>query len=166
MFKTIQSLSVVFLLTIIFQPIFVNVDAKAEDYELKGVVSYVNDGDTFVLEDRVNKRKYNIRLYGLDADEIDHGEGKNRREPGPYGEKARIALEKMIKGSFVRVFTLDISYERLVGIVYLGDRNICLEMIRAGHAKVYKYYLRDPYKDDYIKAEEEAKKDKIGIWKE
>ncbi len=39
-----------------------------------------------------------------------------------------------------------------------------LEMIQARLAEAYREYLREPYKNQFIGAEPEAKAKKIGIW--
>ncbi|PKN33199.1 MAG: hypothetical protein CVU61_14375 [Deltaproteobacteria bacterium HGW-Deltaproteobacteria-19] len=52
----------------------------------------------------------------------------------------------------------------MVAIVWLGDRNINLEMIQAGMAEAYREYLREPYRGQFIGAEREAKAKRIGIW--
>jgi hypothetical protein len=42
---------------------------------------------------------------------------------------------------------LDIDkYRRMVGMLYLGGRNINIEMIREGHAEASIEYLKEPYK--------------------
>jgi len=65
----------------------------------------------------------------------------------------------------VKLDILDIDkYRRMVGIVYLGGRNINLEMVKEGYAEAYIEYLKDPYKKDFLKAEREARLLKKGIW--
>ena len=87
-------------------------------------------------------------------------------KPGqPYGEEAKNALENKIGRKQVKLDILDIDkYRRMVGIVYLGGRNINLEMVKEGYAEAYIEYLKDPYKKDFLKAEREARLLKKGIW--
>lgn len=68
-------------------------------------------------------------------------------------------------GKQVRLDILDIDkYRRIVGMIYLGDRNINLEMIREGHAEAFVEYLKEPYRSEFMRAEREAKSAKRGVW--
>lgn len=64
--------------------------------------------------------------------------------------------------------TLDIievdQYRRMVGVIWLKNRNINLEMIREGYADSYDEYLRYPYSKPFLDARREAKSAKRGIW--
>lgn len=78
--------------------------------------AYVVDGDTIVI------RKTQIRLFGIDAPEIDH----------PFGKKAKWALVSLCKGQTVRaeVDEQD-AHGRLVAHCYLQDgRNLSSEMVK------------------------------------
>ena len=78
------------------------------------------DGDTIVIN------KTQIRLFGIDAPEIDH----------PYGKKAKWALVSLCKGHTVRTEVTDVdSYGRTVGKCYLPDgRDLSAEMVKQGLA--------------------------------
>lgn len=78
------------------------------------------DGDTIVIN------KTQIRLFGIDAPEIDH----------PYGKKAKWALVSLCKGHTVRTEITDVdSYGRTVGKCYLPDgRDLSAEMVKQGLA--------------------------------
>lgn len=78
------------------------------------------DGDTIVIN------KVQIRLFGIDAPEIDH----------PYGQKAKWALVSLCKGETVRTEVTDVdSYGRTVGKCYLSDgRDLSAEMVKVGLA--------------------------------
>ena len=68
--------------------------------------AYVTDGDTIVI----NKTK--IRLFGVDAPELDH----------PYGRKAKWAMVKLCKGHKIRAEVTDKDdYGRVVARCYLPD---------------------------------------------
>jgi endonuclease YncB( thermonuclease family) len=98
----------------------------------EGVVRHVADGDTVtVVTDEGTKLK--VRLYGVDAPEIQH---VNRRtgivsKPGqPYGEEAYRTLENKVLGKRVKVKIIDVDrYRRTVAVIYLGDRDINREMV-------------------------------------
>lgn len=78
------------------------------------------DGDTIVIN------KTQIRLFGIDAPEIDH----------PYGQKAKWALIALCKGNIVRTEVTDVdTYGRVVGKCYLPDgRDLSAEMVKMGLA--------------------------------
>jgi len=52
----------------------------------------------------------------------------------------------------------------MVGIIWLDDRNINLEMVNEGYAEAYVEYLKPPYRSEFIQAEREARSAKKGIW--
>lgn len=78
------------------------------------------DGDTIVV------RKTQIRLFGIDAPELNH----------PYGQKAKWALVSLCKGHEVRAeVTEQDKYGRTVAKCSLVDgRDLSAEMVRAGLA--------------------------------
>ena len=82
--------------------------------------AYVVDGDTVVVQ------KQNIRLYGIDAPEMNH----------PYGEKAKWALISLCKGQVIRAeITAQDIHGRTVARCYLPDgRDLSAEMVRQGLA--------------------------------
>ena len=133
----------------------------------EGTVSEVTDGDTIKLETKEGT-KLKIRLYGLDAPESPKFNRKTGRisKPGQaFGKEAGDVLVSKILGKKVKVDVLGIDrYDRMVSIVWLGDRNINLEMVREGMAEAYKEYLRGSLKAQFLKAETEARIAKRGIW--
>jgi len=68
-------------------------------------------------------------------------------------------------GKQVQLEISDIDrYKRMVGIIWIGDRNINLEMVQEGYAEAYLEYLKEPYREQFILAEREAKSARRGIW--
>ena len=82
--------------------------------------AYVVDGDTI----RINKTQ--IRLFGVDAPEIDH----------PYGKKAKWALVSLCKGQTIRAeVTEKDAHGRTVARCYLPDgKDLSAEMVQMGLA--------------------------------
>lgn len=78
------------------------------------------DGDSIVIN------KTQIRLFGIDAPEIDH----------PYGQKAKWALVSLCKGQKVRAEILEHdAHGRTVAKCYLEDgRDLSSEMVKQGLA--------------------------------
>ena len=121
-------------------------------FKLSGRVSKVADGDTITLVD-AQRKKYKVRLFGIDSPESDQ----------PYYKAARNALSKLVGGKSVRVDVKDTDkYGRVVGTVFLGGRNVNLEMVKSGYAWWYEYYA--PLNGDLREAQEHARADKSGLW--
>ncbi|WP_245306157.1 thermonuclease family protein [Roseovarius aestuariivivens] len=78
------------------------------------------DGDTLRI------RKTQVRLYGIDAPELNH----------PYGEKAKWALFGLCKGKTVQAEIVDVDhYGRKVARCTLEDgRDLSAEMVKLGLA--------------------------------
>ena len=88
--------------------------------EVMSGAAYVVDGDTI----RINKTQ--IRLFGVDAPEIDH----------PYGKKAKWALVSLCKGQTIRAeVTEKDAHGRTVARCYLPDgKDLSAEMVQMGLA--------------------------------
>ncbi|WP_317055225.1 MULTISPECIES: thermonuclease family protein [Roseovarius] len=82
--------------------------------------AYIVDGDTVVIQ------KTQIRLFGVDAPEMNH----------PYGIKAKWALVALCKGHTIRAEVTEIDhYGRTVARCYLEDgRDLSAEMVKCGLA--------------------------------
>ena len=132
-----------------------------------GTVTKVSDGDTIHLT-TPEQTKLKVRLYGIDApetDKINNKTGKVNIPGQPYGDESWKALENKVMGKQVKLDILDIDkYRRMVGMVWLNDRNINLEMVREGHAEAFIEYLREPYRLEFLRVEKEARAAKKGIW--
>lgn len=78
------------------------------------------DGDTITIN------KTQIRLFGIDAPELNH----------PYGKKAKWALVAMCKGMKIRAVITDTDdHGRTVAKCFLPDgRDISAEMVKIGMA--------------------------------
>jgi endonuclease YncB( thermonuclease family) len=82
--------------------------------------AWVTDGDTIKI------RNTQIRLFGVDAPELNH----------PHGKNAKWALHRLCKGHTVRAEITDVDdYGRTVARCYLPDgRDLSAEMVRQGLA--------------------------------
>lgn len=121
--------------------------------ELPGQIIEVYDGDTATLLTNDNK-KYKVRFYGIDAPEAAQESGIESRD----------ALREKILGKEVTVLVAATDrYGRAVGKVMLGGRCVNREMIAEGRAWYYKDYAGGEY--DFARAEDEARRKKLGLWK-
>jgi endonuclease YncB( thermonuclease family) len=122
------------------------------DFDLEGRVVKIMDGDSLSLLDQ-NNRQVTVRLFGIDTPEWNQ----------PHGERAKRALEKMVDGRRVGVVTEDTdTFGRTVGTVFIGNTNVNLAMVKAGHAWWFARYA--PYERQLAAAEESARERGIGLW--
>ena len=114
----------------------------------------ITDGDTIKI---INKR---IRLHGIDAPESKQLCKKNFTEYR-CGIIATEALIKKINKNQVRCIVQDRldRYKRYLGVCFVETINLNQWMVRNGHAVAYRRYSKD-----YIKDEDYAKKNKLGLW--
>ena len=119
--------------------------------ELHGRVVGIADGDTFTLL-TADKQQVRIRLAEIDAPESGQ----------PYGNKSKQALARLVFGKETRIVvqTTD-RYGRTVGRPYVGDLDICAEMIRIGAAWAYRAYLKD---QTLMALETDARTANLGVW--
>lgn len=116
-----------------------------------GRVIGIADGDTITVLTAARK-PLKVRLADIDTPE--------RRQP--WGMRARQALSEMVfqKPVHLRIVDTD-RYGRTVATVWIGDLNINAEMVRQGHAWVYRRYLRD---SSLLDLEEQARQGRRGLW--
>ena len=108
------------------------------------------DGDTFLIEGG-----YSVRILGIDADERGY----------PCYDEAKNGLEELILNKEVKLEkgTEDKDqWCRYLRYVFLGDKNISLELVKEGLA-VARFSPEDvKYREEITNAEKEAKENKIG----
>jgi|TARA_B110000211_G_scaffold207223_1_gene242840 endonuclease YncB( thermonuclease family) len=121
--------------------------------EISGIPS-ISDGDTIKI---FNKR---IRLHGIDTPEKKQICIKNSKEYN-CGKEATTALIKKINGKKVVCKVQDKldRYKRYIGVCFAGKINLNKWMVRSGYAVAYRRYSKD-----YIKDENYAKRNKLGLW--
>lgn len=113
----------------------------------------VSDGDTItVLTDE--KEQIRIRLEGIDCPESGQ----------PFGNRARELTAKLVAGKEVRIDKSgEDRYGRTLGYVWIGDKCVNHELLKAGLAWHYKYFNKDP---KLAEMENIAKAAKLGLWSE
>ncbi len=124
----------------------------------RATVAEVVDGDTLRLDDgRV------VRLVQIDAPEP--------RDRECYGADATAALLELAPGgtevTLVRDGVLDgvDRFDRLLRYVFVGARNLNLELVREGAAAPYFFDGdRGRYADRLLHAAEEARDEGAGLW--
>jgi endonuclease YncB( thermonuclease family) len=145
MVQLIRSLVFVFLLA-------------SPSLSFQATVTKVKDGDT---ADLIASEKFTCRLYGIDAPET----AKRGKRGQPYGVEAQDNLTRLIGGKTVDVeLTGAKTYNREVCRIYRNGEDINLRMVRDGYAWAYVQYLKRPHASEFIGAEEEARREKRGLW--
>ena len=130
--------------------IIIPVDSKAQI----GGKAKIIDGDTIQIGD------YRIRLYGIDAPELNQVCKINGRN-WMCGEEAAMALAYEMANHWISCITKGKDrYARTMAISFKANIDINREMVKRGLALAYR-----KYSNIYIEDEELAKSNKLGIWK-
>lgn len=121
-------------------------------------VSRVIDGDTIEVEGGEK-----IRYIGIDTPET-----VDPRKPVQcFGVESFNKNKELVEGKEIRL-EKDVSerdkYNRLLRYVYVGDIFVNLELIKQGFAYSYSYPPDIKYQDQFVKAQQEARKVKRGLW--
>jgi endonuclease YncB( thermonuclease family) len=124
----------------------------------EGDLQRVVDGDTVDLSK--GKIRQRVRFAGIDAPELGQGD---------FGREAQAFLDDLVKEqkSLRRGTKIKDRRGRDVSILYAGDKNLNVELVRGGYAKVYRDYLHeipDEVVAQLVQAEDEAKSKGIGVW--
>lgn len=121
----------------------------------KGKVVQVSDGDTLTVLTGSGFTK--VRLYGVDCPES--------RQKG--GEDATTFARDLLLLSPVSLSVMDTDqYGRKVAVVRLEDGRLANEeLVRAGHAWVYRSWCREPICTRWLALERQAKKQGLGFWR-
>lgn len=120
-----------------------------------GRVIRVADGDTLTVLSR-ERNLEKVRLYGIDAPERDQ----------PWGAEAGDFLSSLTLLREVELSVVDKDqYGRLVALLRLPDGRLANEeLVRLGHAWVYKDYCREPRCAVWLALELEARLAGRGLW--
>ena len=119
--------------------------------DFHGRVIGITDGDTIAVR-KNDGIEVAVRLDAIDAPE--HGQ--------PFSNAARKHLTALIYQERVRVDEGDTDrYGRIIGRVHIRERDISLEMLRAGYAWHYKKYNSE---ERLAAAEARARRGRVGLW--
>ena len=123
----------------------------------KGRVIQVADGDTIVVHTDLGKTE-RVRLYGIDAPESKQRGG---------AESTHFARDLLFLETVSLSVTDTDQYGRAVALVKLKDGRIANEeMVRAGHAWVYRGYCREAFCASWLALERQAQKKGLGLWRQ
>ena len=114
-------------------------------------VRTVHDGDTVTCVDPQGGL-HKIRLLGIDAPEASQA----------WGRESSQALSRKVARSRVAVVSRGYDqHGRLLGTLWIDDRDINREMVAEGHAWVFGRIAPDP---DLVEAESAARRERRGLW--
>lgn len=117
----------------------------------------VIDGDTLEVIPK-NRQSERIRLLGIDAPESSQ----------VYGKEATKTLEKCVASGKVKIqYRERDKYSRILGKVWSNGVDCNLYQVKIGSAWHYKYFQNQQPPADrtvYSKAEDDAKRSKLGLW--
>ena len=129
-------------------------------YEVVRVV----DGDTVILN--IDGQKTRVRLIGIDTPEsVAEDKSRNVKE----GKIASEYTKNLLENKKVRLEFDDEKkdvYERKLGYVFLDDEFINEKLLKEGMAKLYTKTTNQKYSERLKKAEEYARENKKGFWKD
>lgn len=124
--------------------------ANLKDYR---VVERVLDGDTIQL-----KGGERVRFSCIDAPELSQ----------PLGIMSRNILAEMLNKDNGFIILRELGRDkwgRIVGLVYVKDKNINVEMVNIGMAYGFPRYKADcPVWEDIAQVEKGAKQQGLGVW--
>jgi micrococcal nuclease len=137
----------------------------------------VIDGDT--LKVSYGDQEENIRLIGIDTPESSANPKAKRDSKRTdkdlsliisQGKEATNYVKGLIKPGDTIQVELDVQtrdkYGRLLGYVYLSDgKMLNEEVVRAGYANLMTYPPNVKYQEQFLRAYEEARESKRGLWK-
>lgn len=171
-FVNIKSITKTSVMTFIVLMLIISLQINITE-AFKGHVVKVYDGDTITVIDSETGVSKKVRLFGIDAPEI------NPRQD--YGKDSKALLKSVVFDKDVEVIeVMTDRWLRIVGVVYLkmekDQVDVTIDkisvneyMIRKGAAWVYPYYWNH-YKNklkiesDWILLESDAKDSKSGLW--
>ena len=133
------------------EPVGVRINTVANTNSVSGRVISVADGDTITIIGDGNTQ-YKIRLNAIDAPEKSQA----------FGQKSKQQLSNYVFGKDVTVtWKSKDKYGRVLGTVFVGGKDINLQMVRDGYAHHYKRFDSSPA---YAAAETEARQNRRGLW--
>lgn len=121
-------------------------------FKQHAVAISVFDGDSATLRVSGSDNKLTVRLYGIDAPELQQD----------YGKTASARLRELILQKPIEIVSKGLdNKKRPLVVIYCNGQDINLEMLREGMAWHYDRFDHTP---EYEAAHAEAKEHKRGLW--
>ncbi len=131
---------------------------------IKAKVKKVVDGDTISVQ--MNGSEETIRMLLIDTPETKHP----NKPVQPYGPEASKFAKDKLSGQQIKLeigTTKRDKYDRILAYVYVNGEMYNKQVVQNGLARVaYVYPPNDKYVEELREAEQEAKENARGIWKD
>ena len=154
------SVGLLILISLISCDTIIQTENQNNLYEVVRVV----DGDTVILN--IDGQRTRVRLIGIDTPEsVAEDKSRNVKE----GKIASEYTKNLLENKKVRLEFDDEKkdvYERKLGYVFLDDEFINEKLLKEGMAKLYTKTTNQKYSERLKKAEEYARENKKGFWKD
>jgi micrococcal nuclease len=151
-----------------------NMQAPAAGNYDNVLVSRAIDGDTLKLSN--NER---VRLIGIDTPEMHESEklyrdsrksGQDAKTIQALGKRSYAFTRSLVEGKTVRL-EFDVEkrdkYKRLLAYVYLPDGTfVNAEIVKQGYASLMTYPPNVKYADAFRRLYQQAREQRLGLWKE
>ena len=138
------------VLTIALVPL---TDVSSSEAQIVGE-AVVIDGDTIEIG------SVRVRFFGIDAPEKRQTCFTASAIPYKCGQRSTAYLRKMIGSAFVSCEDLgQAKFGRRWGRCFVRDINLQSAMVRAGHARAYRFHSKE-----YVVEQQRSKKQRLGIW--
>ena len=120
------------------------------------IITKISDGDSLLAGAK------RLRLFGIDAPELEQACKNNYGHKYACGEVAKTALKELISnGNTLSCNVVDVDrYRRLVARCFTDDIDLSKWLVREGLAIAYLAYSKE-----YYEAEIEARNEQRGMWK-
>jgi endonuclease YncB( thermonuclease family) len=115
-----------------------------------GRITKVVDGDTYFFQ--TAKGTLKVRSFGIDAPEGNQ----------PFGTESAAFLSRYLHKDATLVAHSHDQYKRTLGTLFVDGQDINLLSVKGGYAWHYKRYFDDK---QYAVAQDNARKNKLGLWK-
>lgn len=119
----------------------------------------VVDGDTIIV-----RGLGSVRLIGIDTPEMNY----ELRIPEPLAEEAKKLCEELVRGKRVKLEFDEVKrdkYGRALGYVFVGDKFVNAELVRAGVARSYHILPNKKYRSLFRQLERQAQAEGLGLWR-
>jgi micrococcal nuclease len=149
----LNNLSILFIWLLLLYFPFTPCSAKEL---LQGLVISIEDGDTITIL-RQDKVKVRVQFYGIDCPEMDQ----------PFGKEAKQFTSDMVLKKNVNIFQYGADqHGRSEGVVSVEGINVNEQLIKVGLAWQYRKYCKEAFCGKWKRFEDEARKGKIGLWRD
>jgi endonuclease YncB( thermonuclease family) len=128
--------------------------------EVLGVTAITPGRYAVVDGDSLRRGATDIRLYGIDAPELNQTCNDGQGAEYKCGREAANALKELVQGKTLKCRARDKDrYQRIVAVCAVDNLEINREMVRLGWAIAY-----ERHSFGYVLAERDARKNQRGMW--